>query len=558
LTELSFEAPTLGIGKLLKEGARFFVPHHQRDYSWTDDEIEQFLADIQEARAAKRPDYFIGLMVFIRRNQGELTILDGQQRLVTAQIVLACIRNWLRNHGHDQDAEQVQTDYIALRELGRDYVESRLVLNENNNKTFQDFVIQHRSIDEVQKALDGLKRHDPNRRLLESILLCQREVETIAGKEQEAGLFELVKYLKESVKTVQLVVPDEANAFTVFETLNDRGLDLSILDLVKNYVFGKCGEDRLREIQKNWSQMMANLTNVPADDFLKSYWTSRYGRIQTAQLFQSFKAKVDSLRRVSETSDDMLKTSEQYAALEIADDPIWNGISERSRQRVRTLKVLGARQVHPVLLSALVRFSLRELQRLLRLLEVLIVRYQLIGGGRTGRLEIACASLSAAMYQKSIRTATEAFRELRNIFPADNEFREAFKWKQERNNRKARYVLETLESHAQGGMKELAPAKSLTVEHILPKSPSSSWRSALQQDASLGEECTYRLGNLCLLSGINKDLGAESFDEKRKIYAKSRLVLTRKVSNYTEWNRDSIEKHQEEMARLAVTAWRFV
>jgi hypothetical protein len=105
LTKLSFEAPTLGIGKLMKEGTRFFVPHHQRDFSWTDDEIEQFLTDIQDARTAKHPDYFIGLMVFMRRDKGELRILDGQQRLVTAQIVLACVRNWLRNHGHIQDGQ---------------------------------------------------------------------------------------------------------------------------------------------------------------------------------------------------------------------------------------------------------------------------------------------------------------------------------------------------------------------------------------------------------------------------------------------------------------------
>jgi hypothetical protein len=545
----------------MREGTRFFVPHHQRDFSWTDDEIEQLLTDIQDARTAKQPDYFIGLMVFMRKSKGELTILDGQQRLVTAQILLACIRNWLRDQGYSEDSEQVQNEYIAMRELGKDYVDSRLVLNENNDKTFRDFVITQRSMQEVQNALDELKRHDPNRRLLESVLLCQRKINALADKEKETGLIELVNYLKENVKIVQLVAQDEANAFTVFETLNDRGLDLSILDLVKNYLFGKCGQapDRLREVQRNWAQMMANLSNVPADDFLKAYWTSRYGRIQTPQLFRSFKAKADNMRKVLDTSADMLATSEEYAALEIADDPIWNGISDRSRERIRALKTLGARQVHPVMLSALARFSQREFSRLLRLLEVLIVRYQLIGGGRTGRLEIACASLASVIYQKNVRTATEAFRHVRNVFPPDKEFREAFKWKQERNNRKVRYILETLEPHAAGGMKaaELAPVKSLTVEHILPKNPGQDWQAALQLDEALAEECTYRLGNLCLLTGVNKDLGAKSFAEKSKVYAKSSLALTSMTASYEDWNRNSIDKRQEAMAKLAVTAWRF-
>jgi ASC-1-like (ASCH) protein len=560
-----FETPEMGIGRLLSEGNRFFVPHHQRDYSWTEDEIEQFFTDITDAHSTSQKEYFIGLMVFMPKGEREYTILDGQQRIATTMILLASIRTWLRQRGFDEDADQIQNDYIAVRELGEKNLEPRLVMNEKNETVFNDYIIQESPSQDVVVALQKIRKYEPNRRLLESILFCREKIDQFLNdtpkvEDQARRLFDLVKFFQNNVKVVRLSVPNESNAYTVFETLNDRGLDLSILDLVKNYLFGKANQAaRLHEVETHWTQMMTNLMNVRADDFLKAYWTSRHGRIQTAQLFQSFKTTVDSWQKVSVNSMDMLHASEQYAALEIADDPVWV-IPEKSKKRIRALRLLGARQTHPVLLSALDKFESRELERLLHLLEVLIVRYQLIGGGRTGRLEISCANLAVKIYKEEIKTATNALGLLKEIFPTDKEFQEAFATKQERNNRKAHYILETLESQirrADGKSGEFELSRLLTVEHILPKNPSAAWEPVLKKDQNLAEDGTYRLGNLCLLTEINRDLAARSFEEKRKAFAKSSILLTKQVGEYSSWERNAIEKRQEGMAKLAVAAWRF-
>lgn len=566
MTVSNFDTPMFGIGRLLTEGSRFVVPSHQRDYSWTEDEIDQLFTDIEEARSARRNEYFIGLMVFKPRDEGEFAILDGQQRLATTMIILASIRNWLRKYGLVEDAGEIQRRYIAAKELGEDKLEPRIILNEKNRSAFDDFVVGEKPSKDVQVELSGLKRYDPNRRLLEAILFCRDKVDKIAkdaeGNDQQRAkiLFALVRYLRDNVKIVRLTVPSEANAYTVFETLNDRGLDLSVLDLVKNHFFHTAGEaGRLPSMEVRWAQMMANLANVRADDFLKAYWTSRHGRIQTSQLFQSFNTEVNSPSSVFTTSDDMMTASEHYSSLEVADDPIWAEISPNARERIRVLKLLGSRQAHPVLLSALVRFPQKQLERLLRLLEILIVRYQLIGGRRTGRLEISCAALAVEIYKSKIKTATEAFNALKDIYPADNEFFDAFKIKQEKNNRKTKYILNRLERRARqtSAAGELEPSLSLTVEHILPENPSNEWEGVLKQDPTLADDCTYRLGNLCLLGSVNKDLANKSFIKKRKSYEKSDLLFTKNVASFSEWNRKSIEKRQQEMAKIAKAAWQF-
>ena len=212
---------------------------------------------------------------------------------------------------------------------------------------------------------------------------------------------------QDAVKVVRLNVQSEVNAYTVFETLNDRGLDLSVLDLAKNHLFGRANDPTvLRDMQGRWTQMTANLTNVKADDFLKAWWTSRHGRVQNPQLFARFKERASHRTAAVEVSRDLLPTSEKYAALEVADDPLWAEYSEKARERVRNLKLLSAQQIHPVSLSALDKFGGRELERLLHLLEVIIVGYQLVGGGRTGRLEIACARLAQSRYEDKCATAS--------------------------------------------------------------------------------------------------------------------------------------------------------
>jgi hypothetical protein len=567
MSEWTSESPSVGLLRLLKDGRRYQVPPHQRDYSWSADEVDRFFADVEQALGEGADEYFLGLMVFKPEGKDRLIILDGQQRLATAILILAAIREWLRSRGFQTDADQIQGEYIAKRELGGATLEPLLILNRTNNPSFEKYVIAELPDEEITADLKSLRIHDPNRRLLEATIHCRQWIRELASKSQKEkaseSLFTFARFLEANVKVVRLVVPNEANAYTIFETPNDRGLDLTALDLVKNYMFGRVeGKTSLPGLQDQWLQMMANLTSVRADDFLKAWWTSRHGRVQTAQLFPRFKDSVRSVQEVGKTASDMLRASEQYAVLEVADDPLWADFSESARGHIRALKVLGGAQTHPVLLSALAKWEAREVERLLKLLEVIIVRYQLIGGGRTGRLEISCAGLASAIYSGNVKNARDAAASIPDILPSDKEFRASFELVEEKGTAKARFLLTRLESQARAAAGraslglELEPRTTLTLEHILPKSPGDSWKLALSKDPTFTEECTHRLGNLCLLTQVNRRIGNASFTEKQKIYAKSELFLTREVAELGKWTAKEVAERQARLAKLAVTVWR--
>ncbi len=79
-------------------------------------------------------------------------------------------------------------------------------------------------------------------------MACRKSVSDLARaggtepKRQAAKLYDLAKYLRESVQLVCMDVSSTDNAYVIFEALNDRGVDLSVLDLVKNYIFSKAGK----------------------------------------------------------------------------------------------------------------------------------------------------------------------------------------------------------------------------------------------------------------------------------------------------------------------------
>jgi hypothetical protein len=273
------EAPSTGIGKLLTESA-FNVPTHQGNYRWKEDEVKQLFDDIIEAIAGKDDSYFLGLMVFMQSSDALSVVLDGQQRLATSIMIMAAVRTWLSQFTeYKEDARQIQERFIGLTELGETQVQPRLHLNTANHTLFERYVINERPITEIQTALSSLKRFDPNRLMLEAVLYCHARLAEMvkeAGDSKKArdGLLTLVKYLKDRVFVIRLVVSSEANAYTIFETLNDRGLELSPLDLVKNYLFGRAasGHDpyQLREMENRWVQMVATLANVKPGNFLKA------------------------------------------------------------------------------------------------------------------------------------------------------------------------------------------------------------------------------------------------------------------------------------------------
>ncbi len=564
------ETPTVGLGQFIKE-FRFHVPSHQRDYSWKDEYINQFMDDIETAMREKDEIYFCGLMVFTKADAPTLQVLDGQQRLATTLMIFSAIRNWLQGYSaYQRAATQIEERYIGDSDLGETKMEPKLTLNAANNDAFNRYVIAATPVSDIEKAFKASKRGSRSAAILEAILLVNRRVSEKAASfdapdKAKDYFLEFVTFITDTVQIVRLVVSGDEAAYTIFETLNDRGLDLAPLDLVKNYLFSRAEKSRnasaLRDLEERWTEMMTLLEAVKANSFLRAFWASKHGVLEGRKLFKAFKKEYSDPKTAYQVSLDMRATAERYVALTDPNDAIWAGLPREARNSIEALKIIGATQTHPVILAAIGRFEARELQRLLRLLEVIAVRYQLVARGRPGRIESLGGRTARGISEKKITTASQVLQELRELYIPDDIFESDFATKIERENKKAAYLLKGLESQALKRSQdkhhgELAP-DAVTVEHILPKFPGAGWKDVINLDTDIVDECTLRLGNMCLLSDVNRSLGNKSFDDKKKEFAASRIITTKSVSEYGLWSRPEIEERQKYMAKLAVTEWRF-
>jgi len=564
------EAPTTGLGKLITEN-RFFVPTHQRDYKWDNERVAKFYEDLIAAMDRGDRFYFIGLMVFMREGD-RLRVLDGQQRLATTIIIFSAIRAWTGGDGGDVDtAARIQYDFVGRAEYGERKPEPKLVLNRNNDDRFQKYVVHGSPLAELKAEIRKTNKNDTNYHLLDAIQYIHdcigMEAEKINSGERTATyLAKLIKFLRDSVMVVRLTVPNESNAFRVFETLNDRGMDLSAIDLLKNYLFGLAFDesvDCLSQMEHRWSQLTGTLAEYRQEDFLKVYWTSRHGRTQLDQIFEDVKSLYKTSTDAVGLSIDLLEAAEHYVALDSPGDPTWMPYPAVVRDLIRDLDIIGSKQVRPVMLAAIKKFHIGDMERLLRLLETISVRWQLIGEERTGVLEIQCARLAALIWKGDVRNATDAFREVQAVYLDDKRFREKFTDKDDIPNQKASYLLRKIEEHERSvhsgaAAKDLAPHPALTLEHILPKNPGEEWAAELAADPRFADDCALRLGNMCLMpESRNREGARAAFVTKRALYAASDLTITRQVADYNSWGRDTVGERQAWLAVRAVTVWRF-
>ncbi len=254
--------------------------------------------------------------------------------------------------------------------------------------------------------------------------------------------------------------------------------------------------------------------------------------------------------------------ADKFAALDVPDHEVWAGYSAECRRLIKVLGLLGYTQLRPIVLAALEHFTPDQIEQLLKMLLALTVRYQTVGKGRTGLLEIASARVAPRISTGSHDTPSKVWTDLGALVGNDNSFRSDFLDYSETRAVRARYMLTELEAakyrrdHA-GDDPELVPWEGLTLEHVLPRNPSGDWQSILAASPDFGE-AVDRLGNLCLLAERpNREIANGSFARKaEEAYKDSRLELTSSIAaNYEEWTLEELGRRQEFLADLAVLAW---
>jgi hypothetical protein len=545
----------IGIAGILRQ-FRLEVPPNQREYSWTDKEVTTLFQDVTRALADEGSEYFLGTIVTIPRSEDVLEVVDGQQRLATTAILLAEMRNYLR----DKEPLIVQSleEYLTVIVRERRERVWKLKLNTDDNEFFGGMIRAEKDEDRPEPTQHShtliLSAFDEARKHVSIIL---------AGlKKTDHGdvLNKWITFLEHSVQTILLQVPTGGNAYKMFETLNDRGLKTTQADLVKNYLFEQ-SHDRLSEAQQKWTRMRRSLESLEEEDitvtFIRQALIAMHGHLRESEVFE----KVQTTARGPQTAIQLLASFDNLASIYVAisnpEHEKWNAYQDSIRRAIQTLNLLGIRPIRPLMLAVAFQFEPREAAEAFRMFITWGVRLMIASSTRTGSVEERLAEAAHSVYLKKVMTAENLKKNLATIIPGDQEFRNAFETMTVSRGAFARYYLRSLEMAAKN---ESAPwfmpnddRQAINLEHVLPEDPRGAWPEFDEETAKI---YLKRMGNLALLlAKSNSDLGSGDFEAKKAVYKKSPYVLTSQIAEASKWGPTQIRERQKGLADLALRAW---
>lgn len=586
----------------------YTVPDYQREYVWTDKEVHQLLEDIgEQIDAGTTREYFIGtVLVSPTEQKNHYEVIDGQQRLTTFFLLLCALKHLFQGEPQRQMISGlISTSYVD-------------------------------SDGEVRTTLKLEPRYESAGEVMAKLVELDAEPQTVRAGIQSAGIMSfgslenlvnaystLYRYLKDNYDdTAKLkkywgylannvvfiqISTDVSSALKIFETINERGVGLNPMDLLKNLLFTQVKQTQFTQLKDEWKKITKPLEKEKEKPlrFLRYFLMANYvienGRgdavVREDEIYDWFIAKdnaalCDYAGKPFEFVRKVIRNVEHYLAFA-------NGLGNDGKpsQAMDSLKRLagGAFSLHYVLLLAAANFPKLLFDHFVAQLESFLF-YYIFTKTPTKDLERsfskwadelrAIAETTDPVKQKVQLNTFVADRFEKNMAEKSQELADALKrfTLYSMQQYRTRYLLARLTQHVEmafSGLKtpgSLERFTKLEIEHILPNNPKAELRATWAAENPNADYDDYknRLGNLTLLEKpINIVAGNDFYKAKQAEYGKSGNYLTRSLVALTEvgqntyisrinakleafpnWNAASIEKRHALLIALAQEVWK--
>ena len=566
----------------------YSVPDYQREYVWQIEQVEQLLTDIYAelngSDPEKAPEYFIGSIVGCPGKDGVFDLIDGQQRMTTLFLTLCAIRDRFEALGDEAPgALPPQIATTSTDAHGRDVFRYRIDLQ------YQDSGDVLLKIAKKEKNLEA----DTKTRSIDNIRIAYDSVMAFLTQQfgtDKAALRVFYGYFINKVKLIRIQTEDVAKALKIFETINDRGVGLDSMDLLKNLLFMKSGQGEFEALKKVWKKLQDTIFKAREKPlrFLRYFIFSRYSveALREDEIYGWFSKNQklcgyakDSLKFTNE----LLDAAKAYALFLTGCDP-----SGTLRPELQSLQLLGgsAARQHLILLLAGRHLPHALFSKLVREVENLFFVYV---ASRENTRDFERNFARWAPELRKAKTAAELHQFLKQrIEPSkaalSGRFDDSFKrmTSDELQVYRLRYILAKLTQHVQMSaygatdstkwLKNYV-ANEFQIEHIQPTNPC---QEAIDEFGTVTDPAiTNRLGNLVLVEKpINASLGNKPFSKKRLVYMQSKLLLVHAISErpkigantsidravrdlqpFAEWNELSVTARQTKLGSMAREIW---
>lgn len=265
---------------------QYSLPYFQRDYKWEIRHFLEMLNDIQAAfvlgydpahgrkDVAEYPPYFLGSVITSSEIGGKKPLIDGQQRITSLFILLAFFSRYV-NDNEIKDSLDLN-NFIGSRSYGE--MDYNIEFSEERKNLFNKYLNFEKTLDNVLDDIDMLENiTDSDRRIIEAIKSIEENIDSIV--KEKITFF--IDYLMGKVLLIEIAVSSESEAHRVFVTMNDRGLRLGAIELLKGFILSRINNsDDSQQCHLNWVKTMSSMREEdPEGDslFIKNFLRAKWG-----------------------------------------------------------------------------------------------------------------------------------------------------------------------------------------------------------------------------------------------------------------------------------------
>lgn len=577
----------------------YIIPDYQREYVWEEKQVNQLLNDIYE-QFSGNPDaeYFLGTIVICKhRTTNKHEVIDGQQRLITLSLLLNSFRRLLKENSREV-GHIVPLLYSVTSDAKGNAISSNILDIEYEGKNVLYDLYKTDRYGEINynsiEGKPGKTIYDAHE-VIESFL---KETFTLPRDIEEFAHF--LGYILNKVKVIQIATPELSSALKIFETINERGIGLDDVDLLKNLLFMQVDRKDFIKLKTDWGKfkksiqgerekekplrflryfIMANYTVEPDDKGSKIVREDNVYAwfVNNEKKCNYIKNSFTFVRKLQENANFYMGLIENK----------FHGQKNLSLENISFLVGKASKQ-HYILLLAAINLKPKQLEYFAGHLESLLF-YYVITNEPSRDVEKKFAEWAQEIQRISDDKSLEEF--IKSRFSAEmqnkaTEFRTDFKnlGLSVLQKFKLKYILakiiQFVEKERSGGCDEsLEPylKKNIHIEHILPEEQNKvMMKVAFKDDSKEYDLYKRRIGNLTLLEEpINTSVQNKEYEKKKEDYKKSKYYLNRSMASietvgnqtavnrinkqlrsFNKWGPDEIDDRCNMLLEIAMNIWK--
>lgn len=540
------------------------IPRFQRPYSWDMENIADFWTDtIQDSEA----DYFIGSMVVFKVDDDNYGVVDGQQRLTAITMILCALRDAFKKEGVLNLANGIH------KLIERPNIDDKLqyvLTTESSFPYFQEYI--QKFGEPSLEVKSGTEEKDIERTYTQIRAFIEDAVNSIKSdttKNEELKTEFIKKQLISirdkilSLKLIFIYLDNDDDAYLIFETLNTRGKDLRLSDLVKAHLTKLLKPKNVNvdpaklTWEKIWTTIDGSASDIDIDSFLHHYWLSKYDYLPVKKMFKKLKRTVKK-PNASNFLSELEKDSLTYREIHETAFRKWAREERAIKKALDALSLFRVKQQVPMVLSTMRDYKAGLLKRkgVGKILASIVkfhfmftaVTSQRSSGGISQMYASSARKLVSAQDRNDkLIVLNDLYIKLKDRIPAYQEFEVNFEEiyftnKLTKQKKLVRYILSGIDEHLNTG--QTIDYENTTVEHLMPQSSVGK--------NGITEFDVGQLGNLMLIpTNLNVKLGKKSFRDKKEMLMNKKVFLDPSIKDAKSWRLSEIKKRTKLIAELA-------